>query len=224
MKAPAVAAQVRPIVPAEASLRAFIARVLIWLPPAFALWYVTAASHLAPVVWLSELILRAWMPEAVAQLRLQGGELLLVTHFGEVAGRLVSNPPPGENLGFLSNPLSYSYSLPVFAALALATPPPRRWWRLPAGLGILLVVEVASMLATVLKTLAFDVGSVFVAQQHWGTAERSSVALAYQFGSLLLPMVTPVVLWLALHRAYLAELAPALGARGRTDRRTGDGR
>ncbi len=208
----------------ETSLRPFVVRVLLLLPLAFALWYFTAAWHLAPVVWLSELILRSWMPDAVADLRLRGDALLLVTHFGEVGGRLVANPPPGENLGFLSNPLSYSYSLPVFAALALATPGRRQWWRLLAGLAILMLVAVASMLATLLKTLAFDVGSVFVAQQHWGMAERSSVALAYQFGSLLLPMVTPVVLWLALHRAYLAELAPALGARGRTDRRTGDGR
>jgi len=127
-----------------------------------------------------------------------------------VGGRLVVDPPPGENLGFLSNPLSYSYSLPVFAALALATPPPRAWWRLGAGLGILLIVELGSMLATLLKTLAFDVGAAFVAQQHWGVAERSAVAMAYQFGSLLLPMVMPVVLWLGLYRAFLGELVPAL--------------
>ena len=198
---------------ARPPLRRFVGRVLVWLPPAFALWYVTAAWHLAPVVWLSELILRSWMPEAVAGLRMQGSELLLVTHFGEVAGRLVVNPPPGESLGFLSNPLSFSYSLPVFAALALATPSPRGWWRLPAGLGMLLLVEVASMLATLLKILAFDVGTVFVAQQQWGSLARNGAAMAYQFGSLLLPMVTPVVLWLFLYGAYLAELAPGIGSR-----------
>ncbi len=200
---------------AEARLGRFVARVLVWLPPTFALWYVTAAWHLAPVIWLSELILRSWLPEAVADLRLQGSEVLLVTHFGEVAGQLVANPPPGENLGFLSNPLSFSYSLPVFAALALATPPPRQWWRLPAGLGILMLVEVASMLATLLKILVFTVGPVFVAQQQWGALARNGAAMGYQFGSLLLPMVTPVVLWLALHRSYLAELAPGIASRWR---------
>ena len=155
------------------------------------------------------------MPDAVADLRLRGDALLLVTHFGEVGGRLVANPPPGENLGFLSNPLSYSYSLPVFAALALATPGRRQWWRLLAGLAILMLVAVASMLATLLKTLAFDVGSVFVAQQQWGALARNGAAMAYQFGSLLLPMVTPVVLWLALYRGYLAELAPGIASRWR---------
>lgn len=199
----------------ETSLRPFVVRVLLLLPLAFALWYFTAAWHLAPVVWLSELILRSWMPDAVADLRLRGDALLLVTHFGEVGGRLVADPPPGENLGFLSNPLSYSYSLPVFAALALATPGRRQWWRLLAGLAILMLVAVASMLATLLKTLAFDVGSVFVAQQQWGALARNGAAMAYQFGSLLLPMVTPVVLWLALYRGYLAELAPGIASRWR---------
>lgn len=32
--------------------------------------------------------------------------------------------------------------------------------------------------------------------------------LAYQCGPLLLPVVTSVAPWLALHRAYLAELVP----------------
>ncbi|MBK6277486.1 MAG: hypothetical protein IPF57_04845 [Gammaproteobacteria bacterium] len=60
--------------------------MLLLLPLAFALWYFTAAWHLAPVVWLSELILRSWMPDAVADLRLRGDALLLVTHFGEWGG------------------------------------------------------------------------------------------------------------------------------------------
>ena len=51
----------------ETSLRPFVVRVLLLLPLAFALWYFTAAWHLAPVVWLSELILRSWMPDAVAE-------------------------------------------------------------------------------------------------------------------------------------------------------------
>jgi hypothetical protein len=197
----------------EAPLRRLVGRVLGWLPFAFALWYAAAVWHLTPVVWASDQILQLWMPDAVADLRLLDRELLLVTHFGDVAGRLVTNPPPGENLGFLSNPLSYSYSLPLFAALVLATPQRGRWWRLAAGLGVLLLIEVASMLATMLKTLAFDVGGVFVGQQHWGLLARSGAAMAYQFGSLLLPMVAPVVLWLALHRDYLAEIAPGLAPR-----------
>lgn len=196
--------------PASGPLAPLLGRVLLWLPVTFAVWYLTAGWHLAPVAWAAHHLLQFWLPEAVADLSLRQHELLLITRFGEVGGQVVTNPPPGENLGFLTNPLSYSYSLPLFAALALATPLPGRWRRLAIGLGVLLLIELASMLATQVKTLAFTTGGAFVAQQQWGALARDAVALAYQLGSLLLPMVTPLVVWMAGHGAYLAQLAPAL--------------
>ncbi len=196
--------------PASGSLALLLRRVLLWLPVTFAVWYLTAGWHLAPVTWAAHHLLQFWLPEAVADLSLRQNELLLISRFGELGGKMVANPPPGENLGFLTNPLSYSYSLPLFAALALATPLPNRWRRLAIGLGVLLLIELASMLATHIKTLVFATGGVFVAQQQWGAHARDAVALAYQMGSLLLPMVMPLVVWMAGHGAYLAQLAPAL--------------
>ena len=200
--------------PASGPLASLLGRVLLWLPVTFAVWYLTATWHLAPVAWLAHHLLQFWLPEAVADLRLHEGKLLLISRFGEVGGQLVANPPPGENLGFLTNPLSYSYSLPLFAALALATPLPGRARRLAIGLGVLLLIELSSMLATQVKTLVFATGGAFIAQQQWGAQARDAVALAYQLGSLLLPMVMPLVVWMAGHGAYLAQLAPALRRTG----------
>lgn len=193
-------------------LNALLGRTLLWLPVAFAVWYLTAAWHLAPVAWAAEQLLESWLPDAVADLRLHGAQLLLISRFGEVGGQMVVNPPPGEHLGFLTNPLSYSYSLPLFAALALATPLPGRVRRLAIGLAVLLVVELASMTAVQLKNLVFGTGGAFVAQQGWGPLARDATALGYQLGSLLLPMVMPLVVWMAGHGGYLARLNPRLGA------------
>lgn len=201
--------------PANGPLAPLLGRVLLWLPVTFAVWYLTAAWHLAPVAWLADHLLQFWLPEAVADLSLRQTELLLITRFGEVGGQLVANPPPGENLGFLTNPLSYSYSLPLFAALTLATPLPGRARRLAIGLGVLLLIELFSMLATQVKTLVFATGGAFVAQQQWEAHARDAVALAYQLGSLLLPMVMPLVVWMAGHGSYLARLNPRLGASNR---------
>ena len=192
--------------PAERPLAALLGRTLLWLPVTFALWYLTAPWHLAPIAWAADQLLTAWLPEAVADLRLHGGQLLLISQFGEVGGRIVANPPAGENLGFLTNPLSYGYSLPLFAAIALATPLPGRGRRLAIGLAVLLVVELASMLAVQVKTLTFETGGAFAAQQDWGPLARDTVALAYQLGSLLLPMVMPLVVWLAGAREFLRRL------------------
>lgn len=192
---------------AEGVLGALLGRTLLWLPVTFALWYLTASWHLIPVTWVADQLLGAWLPEAIGELRLHGKQLLLISRFGEVGGQIVTNPPSGENLGFLSNPLSYGYSLPLFAALALATPLPGRGRRLALGLAALLVVELASMIAVQVKTLTFDTGGAFVTQQGWGPLARDAVALAYQLGSLLLPMVMPLVVWLAGHGGYVERLA-----------------
>lgn len=189
-------------------LSALLVRTLLWLPVTFAVWYLTASWHLAPVAWAAEHLLQFWLPDAVADLRLHGAQLLLISRFGEVGGQIIANPPPDEHLGFLTNPLSYSYSLPLFAALALATPLPGRGRRLAVGLAVLLVVELGSMIAVQLKQLVFSTGGAFVAQQGWGALARDAAALGYQLGSLLLPMVMPLVVWLAGAREFL-RLLPA---------------
>lgn len=191
-------------------LTVLLGRTLLWLPVCFAVWYLTAPWHLAPVVWVADQLLTAWLPEAIGELRLHGIQLLLISRFGEVGGQIVANPPAGEHLGFLTNPLSYGYSLPLFAALVLATPLPGQSRRLATGLAVLLAVELVSMVAVQVKTLTFDTGGAFVAQQGWGALTRDAVALAYQLGSLLLPMVMPLVVWLAGHGGYLAQLSPGL--------------
>lgn len=193
-------------------LRALLVRTLLWLPVVFAIWYLTAPWHLAPIAEATEYLLQSWLPDAVAELRMHGAQLLLISRFGEVGGQMVVNPPPGEHLGFLTNPLSYSYSLPLFAALALATPLPGRARRLAIGLAVLLVVELVSMTAVQIKNLVFGTGGAFVDQQGWGPLARDATALGYQLGSLLLPMVMPLVVWMAGHGSYLARLNPRLGA------------
>ncbi len=188
-------------------LNALIGRTLLWLPATFAIWFLTAPWHLAPVAWAAKGLLTLWLPEAVADLRLHGAQLLLISHFGEAAGQVVVNPPSGEHLGFITNPLSYSYSLPLFAALALATPEPHRARRLIVGLAVLLAIELTSMILVQLKSLVFETHGAFVAQQAWDAWARNAVALGYQLGSLLLPMVMPLVVWLASHGTFLNQLA-----------------
>jgi hypothetical protein len=42
----------------------------------------------------------------------------------------------------------------------------------------------------------------------------SAIALAYQFGYLILPAVVPVVLWIALNRAFIEQLVGWRGEPG----------
>ena len=113
-------------------------------------------------------------------------------------------------LGFHLNPLIYSYSLPLLAALILATPSLYKAQNLLWGLLLILPTEVFSMTFSVLKTLTFDVGAAFQIQQGISPTEADLIALGYQVGTLLLPMIAPLIIWVALNRDFLTQLAPQL--------------
>ncbi|QTR50219.1 exosortase H-associated membrane protein [Candidatus Thiothrix anitrata] len=192
-------------------LQRFMLGVLVFFPLTFFVWYVTAAFHLAPVTLLSELVLNGVVPDALMWLRLDGYTLVVASNFGHDAVGQVVSPPVGEDvLGFHLNPLIYSYSLPLVAALILATPGQDKWLNLLWGILLVLPAEVFSMVSSVLKTLTFDVGHAFQVQQGISQLGVDAIALGYQVGTLLLPMIVPLIVWVGLNRAFIVRLAPQL--------------
>ncbi|PID49622.1 MAG: hypothetical protein CR991_06275 [Proteobacteria bacterium] len=192
-------------------LHRFMLRVVLFFPLAFFVWYVSARWHLAPVTWLTGVLLDVFFPESVLWLKLEGHYLILASNFGhDAVGNIVSPPPAEDLLGFHLNPLIYGYSLPLLAALILAVSGQDKWLKLLAGLCLLLPVEVFSMFFSVLKTLTFDVGAAFQQQQSITTWQADIIAMAYQSGTLLLPMIAPLIIWMALNRDFIVQLAPRL--------------
>lgn len=189
----------------------FIVGVLLFLPLTFALWYLAAVVHLAPLTWLTEQLLQFIFPQAVLWLKLDGSTLVLASNFGIDARGTIVSPPVSEDLmGFHLNPLIYTYSLPLLFALILATPSNNKWQQLGWASVIWLPVAVFSMFFSVLKTLCFDVGAAFQQQQALSAWSLDVIALAYQTGTLILPMIVPLVIWMALNRGFLLSLAPQL--------------
>lgn len=192
-------------------LHRFMLGVLIFFPLTFFVWYISASLHLAPIVLLSQTLLHWLAPDALMWMRLDQHTLVIASNFGhDVRGAIVS-PPTGEDvLGFHLNPLIYSYSLPLLAALILATPGADKGMKLLWGLLLLIPTEIFSMVFSVLKTLTFDVGTAFLQQQGIGTLGVDGIALGYQIGTLLLPMIAPLIIWVALHQDFLLRLTPQL--------------
>jgi hypothetical protein len=185
--------------------------VLVFFPLTFFLWYVTAGFHLAPVTVLAGELLKALVPDAILWLKLDGHTLVLASNFGRDAAGVVVSPPVGDDLlGFQLNPLIYSYGLPLLCALILATPGEDKLMKLWWGLVLIFPTEIFSMVLSVLKTLTFDVGTAFQLQQGISPLAADAVALGYQLGTLLLPMITPLIIWGALHREFIIRLAPSL--------------
>ncbi|MEZ5452873.1 MAG: exosortase H-associated membrane protein [Thiothrix sp.] len=200
-------------------LHRFMLGVLLFFPLTFFIWYLTATYHLAPITLLTGKLVDWQFADALMWLRLDGHTLVLASNFGHDASGVVTSPPPGEDvLGFHLNPLIYSYSLPLLAALMLATPGNNKWGNLLWGIILILPTEIFSMYFSVLKTLTFDVGEAFQRQQHLSQTSADLIALGYQTGTLLLPMIAPLIIWVALNQRFLTSLAPQLeGAFARQD-------
>ncbi|MDQ5767985.1 exosortase H-associated membrane protein [Thiothrix subterranea] len=190
-------------------LHRFMLGVLIFFPLTFFLWYISATYHLAPITLITGKLVSIVVPDALMWLRLDGHMLVLASNFGHDSTGMIVSPPVGDDvLGFHLNPLIYSYSLPLLAALILATPSARKWSNLLWGIVLILPTEIFSMTFSVLKTLTFDVGAAFQAQQSISSTEADFIALGYQVGTLLLPMIAPLIIWVALNRDFLLHLAP----------------
>ena len=190
-------------------LHRFMFGVLIFFPLTFFLWYISATYHLAPITLITGKLISIIAPDALMWLRLDGHILVLASNFGHDSNGMIVSPPIGDDiLGFQLNPLIYSYSLPLLAALILATPSARKLSNLLWGILLILPTEIFSMTFSVLKTLTFDVGAAFQAQQNLSPTGADLIALGYQVGTLLLPMVAPLIIWVALNRDFLSQLAP----------------
>ena len=192
-------------------LTRFMLGVLIYFPITFLLWYLTAAWHLAPITMLSQAILHLVTPDALMWLKIDGHNLLIAANFSQAAdGSIITPALNGDALGFQINPLVYSYGLPLLVSLLLATPTQYKLSKIAMGLALILPTELFSMLFSVLKTLTFNIGSTFIIQQSLSQTGIDIIALGYQVGMLLLPMIAPLVIWVGLNREFMTQLAPQL--------------
>ncbi len=189
----------------------FLLRTLLWLVPMFVLWYVLAPLLLMPVAGWAHLVLSHLFPHAIAAVEQQGTAVDIVTRFVMAAPADSSaSPSIRGQLVFTINALKYAYGLPMLLALTLAAPTAwgEKLYRAVMGSLLLLPIPVWGVVCEALKTLVFDMEPAVALQMDTTPLTRELLALAYQLGYLILPAVTPILIWAALHRDFLGELVP----------------
>lgn len=189
----------------------FLLRTLLWLAPMFVLWYVLAPLLLKPVAGWTHFVLGHGFPHAIAAVEQQGTMVDIVTRFVTSAPAGGSAPADARGqLVFTINALKYAYGLPLLLALTLAAPVPagEKLFRGVIGGLLLIPVPVWGLACEALKVLVFDMDPAIAAQMGTTPVTRELLALAYQLGYLILPAVTPILIWAALHRDFLGELLP----------------
>ncbi|MEO1079110.1 MAG: exosortase H-associated membrane protein [Pseudomonadota bacterium] len=171
----------------------FLIAVLALLPAAFVLWHAMARGLAAPATPLTDAILGMWLPDFVEQTYLQGHDLLVVSTYAETGASLSSAPSGGEPMVFAINTRLLSYSVPFYAALYFATPTRGGIDRFAWGMVTLWILLAFGLVAVAMKDLMFGLGAAFLEAPAVPSPEV--IALAYQFSTLMVPTLAPVLLW-----------------------------
>ena len=186
------------------SLPRFVLRVVAWLPLTFAVWYLAAQLLAWPVALLADLIVRSTF-DWVKSVEQMGPLITFVTSLRPDQG---ANPAGVKAvLSVESNVLLFSFGLPMLAALILAAQEPHRVWVLLIGYAVLLPFQTFSVVADFLKNAAILAGPAVASQTNFDAWQREVIAFCYQFGTLILPTVAPVIVWVLMHRRFLERLS-----------------
>ena len=103
-----------------------------------------------------------------------------------------------------ADPAHYAYGLPLFLALLLASRSRHFFRRALAGYLILLIPQAFSLVFEILRQIMVAGGRAgALGIDQW---QMEGIAMGYQVGSLLLPTLAPVAVWLWLERDFFAAV------------------
>lgn len=184
----------------SSGVRAFALRTLALLAPAFAIWYFAAPLLLFPAFVIVRAVAHLGFGGLVRSVEQSGAVATFVTTLHSAANGVAGLVTVDVNL------LLYSFGLPLFAALTLAARERRYKRHLAIGYAVLVPVAAFGTFADFLKNVAITSGAAVASQTGFVAWQREAIAFAFQFGSLILPAVTPAVLWIGMHRGFLTAV------------------
>ena len=165
------------------------------------LWMPVAKWTAYPVASLTHIVLEAGAPYWVRSVQKAPGHIEVETRISVA----LANPALGRaELVAEADPAHYAYGLPLFAALLLAARSRQVFKKLFLGYVLLLLPQTFSLVLEILRQIMVAGGSP--GALHIAQWQMEAIALGYQVGSLLLPTLAPVVLWLWLERPFFAAV------------------
>lgn len=183
-------------------LSRFLLRLLIWLPLSFAAWYLLAGYLIVPVGWFTSLWLEIFASGKIESITASDKLLIIKTH-------LEAATPDGR-MGYLLleiNPLSYCWSFPLLMAMTLSAGMQHMLgFRLAGGFIALLPFQGFGVVFELLKLATIQYGPEISSQMGYGSLGREFIALGYQFGFLMLPVISTSAIWIVMHRWFIQDV------------------
>ena len=193
------------------SVTAFVFRVLAWAVVAYTAWHFAAQPISTACGWMGARLVAMAAPAGAVRTEARGHEVIVaIAPAYETARR--NGMKAGTWFEASASPMTYSWGLPFFLALMLASRPRGLAWKALSGSIVVLLAAAAGVALDVLVQL---IGMPRLASGEevfaFGRAARESIALGYQLAALILPPLVPAMLWIALDWRGVMALA----ARGR---------
>ncbi|RLA24539.1 MAG: hypothetical protein DRQ62_04860 [Gammaproteobacteria bacterium] len=192
------------------SLLFFILKVFLFLPVCYWGWYALAELSTAIAVYWAEPLLQSLFPALISSIEQMGYRVEVIAE--------VTVPAQDVRKGMVAelpipvNPLIYSYGLPLALALILASPFNfvKTTRCMLISILVFLLIQIWGICFESLKVLFLQTPPELLANIRLLPWQLDIIALGYQLGALILPAVTPVIIWVWFYRDFIARFAPAL--------------
>jgi hypothetical protein len=177
----------------------------LWMLFGFMVWYYLSVFHVVPARLASAAILEQLLGDDFRRIIAEPSQQFI--YQVETNIPFTFRDGSTEALGFLVNPLIFSYGLPLLFGLVMGS---NVGWRrklslLVIGYGVITVVQIWGVVWQSLKMLAFNFGDQALAVVHGHGISDTAIALCYQLGTLILPALAPIFVWVLGNRPLVEQ-------------------
>jgi len=177
----------------------------LWMLFGFMLWFYLSAFHGAPARVVSGAILSEILGSNFHQIVVEANQHFLFQV--ETTIPFVFKDGTEESLGFIVNPLIFSYGLPLLFGLVMGSDV--SWLRKAAillvGYLVVTLVQIWGVVFQSLKMMAFNFGGSAHDIVNQAGVSDTTIALGYQLGTLIFPALAPIFVWVLMNRQLVEQ-------------------
>jgi hypothetical protein len=189
----------------ELKLSEMLILASMWMLFGFMLWFYLSAFHGAPARIASEAILSHILGDDFYRIIVEPSQHFL--YQVETQIQFTFRDGTTDALGFVVNPLIFSYGLPLLFGLVMGSDV--SWLRklviMLIGYFVITLVQIWGVVWQSLKMLSFNFGEQTHAIVLSHGVSDASIALGYQLGTLILPALAPIFVWVLSNRPLVEQ-------------------
>jgi len=177
----------------------------MWMLFGFMIWFYLSAFHGAPARLAAEAILQHVLGSDFSRIIVEPNQNFLF----QVETNIPFTFRDGttEALGFVVNPLIFTYGLPVLFGLVMGSNVSwlRKFTIMLIGYVVITGVQIWGVVWQSLKMMAFNFGAQTHAVITSHGVSDAAIALGYQLGTLIFPALAPIFVWVLSNRPLVEQ-------------------